>query len=180
MQNREKNIAYIDAANLHKGIKNQEWDLDYTRFRVWLREKHGVQTAYLFIGLIPKYKDLYTSLQQAGYVLVFKETTVDASGIPKGNCDADLVLRAVVDVFETDFQQAVIVSSDGDYAVLIKFLLERKKLKIVLSPHTKDKCSILLKRTGTPITYLNEVRTLIGMRKEKAPDTDGTASGSFS
>lgn len=154
--------------------------MDYSRFRVWLREKHGVQTAYLFIGLVPKYKDLYTSLQQAGYVLVFKETIMDSNGMPKGNCDADLVLRAVVDVFETDFQRAIVVSSDGDYAVLVKFLIERKKLRMVLSPHQKDKCSILLKRTGAPITYLDELRALFESRKEKAPNADGTAPGSFS
>ena len=180
MQNKENNIAYIDAANLHKGIKNQGWNLDYARFRVWLREKHGVQTAYLFIGLVPKYKDLYTTLQQAGYVLVFKETIMDTNGIPKGNCDADLVLRAVVDVFETKYQQAVLVSSDGDYAVLAKFLLERNKLRIILSPHKKEKCSILLKRIRAPITYLDEVRTLLVSRKEKAPNSDGTESGSSS
>ena len=180
MQNKDNNIAYIVAANLHKGTKNQRWNLDYVRFRVWLRERHGVQTAYLFIGLVPKYKDLYTTLQQAGYVLVFKETIMDASGMPKGNCDADLVLRAVVDVFETNFQRAVLVSSDGDYAVLVKFLLERNKLSAVLSPHQKDKCSILLKRTGAPITYLDEVRPLMESGKEKAPNADGTASGSSS
>ena len=180
MKNKDNNIAYIDAANLHKGIKNQGWSLDYVRFRVWLREKHVVQTAYLFIGLVPKYKDLYTTLQQAGYVLIFKETIMDASGMPKGNCDADLVLRAVVDVFETNFKRAVLVSSDGDYAVLVKFLLERNKLRAILSPHKKDKCSILLKRTGAPITYLDEVRTLTGSEKEKAPNADGTAPGSFS
>lgn len=31
------NIAYIDAANLHKGLANLGWRLDYKRFRVWLR-----------------------------------------------------------------------------------------------------------------------------------------------
>lgn len=180
MQNKDNNIAYIDAANLHKGIKNQGWNLDYVRFRVWLREKHGVQTAYLFIGLVPKYKDLYTTLQQAGYVLVFKETIMDTSGMPKGNCDADLVLKAVVDVFETNYKHVVLVSSDGDYAVLAKFLLERNKLRIILSPHQKEKCSILLKRTKAPITYLDEVQTLLSSRKEKAPDADGTAPGSSS
>ena len=56
---KKNNIAYIDAANLHNSITRLKWCLDYGRFRVWLREKYDVQTAYLFIGLIPKYKNLY-------------------------------------------------------------------------------------------------------------------------
>ncbi|MEX2054292.1 MAG: hypothetical protein WD883_02020 [Candidatus Colwellbacteria bacterium] len=30
-----KNNAYIDGANLHKGIEDQGWQLDYQRFRVY-------------------------------------------------------------------------------------------------------------------------------------------------
>ena len=45
--------------SVHNGVLSLGWTLDYTRFRVWLREKYGVSRAYLFIGLIPKNKDLY-------------------------------------------------------------------------------------------------------------------------
>ena len=61
-----------------------------------------------------------------------------------------------------------------DYAGLVKFLNERSKLKIILSPHTKDLCSILLKRTNAPIAYLNDQRSILQAQKEKAPDGDGT------
>src|ERR1051326_7436728 len=132
MRNQENNFAYIDGTNLHKGVAGLGWNLDYTRFRVWLREKYGVSRAYLFIGLIPKYKDLYTSLQEAGFTLVFKETTYDGRGRPKGNCDADLVLHAERDIFESDIEKAVLVSGDGDYASLVKFLMERDQLRVIL------------------------------------------------
>ena len=56
---KEKTIAYIDGANLHKGIEDLGWRLDYRRFRVWLRERYGVERAYLFLGLVPRYKNLY-------------------------------------------------------------------------------------------------------------------------
>jgi hypothetical protein len=75
-------------------------------------------------------------------------------------------------------EKAVIVSSDGDYASMVKFLNERKKLRIVLSPHKKEQCSVLLKRTNAPITYLDNVRGYLQVRqkerKEKAPDSDKT------
>lgn len=172
---KENNFAYIDGANLHRGIGSFGWKLDYARFRVWLSDKYGVNRAYIFIGLIPKYKDLYTYLQEAGFTLVFKEVVYDGDGKPKGNCDADLVLQAARDTYENKFDTAVIVSSDGDYASLVKFLVEHGKLRTILSPHTKDLCSILLKRTNAPIAYLNDQRSILEAKKEKAPDADRTA-----
>ena len=175
MQKDKNNFAYIDGANLYRGVASLEWRLDYRKFRVWLVEKYGVQRAYIFIGLISKYGDLYKYLQESGYTLVFKEVIYDSDGKPKGNCDADLVLQATRDAYEDKFDRAVLVSSDGDYASLVKFLKERDRLRVILSPHTKEKCSILLKRTNARITYLNDVRSFLEERKEKAPDADGTA-----
>lgn len=158
MINLKNNIAYIDGANLHKGVSALGWKLDYHRFRVWLKEKYGVQTAYLFIGLIPKYKDLYTFLQKSGFTLIFKEVVFDGSGQAKGNCDADLVVHVMQDTYTTAFDQVVLVTSDGDYSPLVKFLMESKKIHAVLSPSTSAKCSVLLKRTGVKIAYLHDQR----------------------
>jgi len=174
MKKEKNNIAYINGANLHGGISGFGWTLDYARFRVWLSEKYGVKNAYIFIGLIPKYKDLYTYLQECGFTLVFKEVIYDSNGKAKGNCDADLVLQATQNIYENKFDKAIIVSSDGDYAGLVKFLKDRGKLKVILSPHTKDLCSILLKRTNAPIAYLNDQKLILQTRKEKAPDADET------
>ncbi|OHA24178.1 MAG: hypothetical protein A3B11_02055 [Candidatus Taylorbacteria bacterium RIFCSPLOWO2_01_FULL_44_26] len=180
MKRKENNYAYIDGANLYRGVFDMGWILDYSRFRIWLKERYGVSRAYIFIGLVQKYTDLYAMLQESGFTLIFKETIYDQNGKPKGNCDADLVLHVVRDVFEGKNDKSLIVSSDGDYASTIKFLKEKKKILVVLSPHPKNKCSILLKRTNVPITYLSDFRQLLGPTKEKAPDGDGTSQGSFS
>lgn len=164
MQKSLANNAYIDGANLHKGVEDLGWKLDYKRFRVWLTEKYRVREVYLFLGLIPKYKDRYTYLQECGFTLVFKEVVYDGAGKPKGNCDAELVLKATRDAYERAFEQAVVVSSDGDYAGLVKFLLERKQLQVVLSPAPKEKCSILLKRTDAPIAYMNDQRAILSQK----------------
>ncbi|MBI2406558.1 MAG: NYN domain-containing protein [Candidatus Harrisonbacteria bacterium] len=174
MKLKENNFAYIDGANLHKGIAGLGWVLDYARFRVWLSEKYAIKVAYIFIGLIPKYKDLYTFLNKVGYTLVFKEVIYDDNGKPKGNCDADLVLQAVRDVYESRMQSAVIVASDGDYAGLVKFLQEKRKIETVLSPANEKKCSILLKRMGVKISYLGDQKNILMSQKEKAPNGDGT------
>lgn len=180
MDQEKNNFAYIDGANLHNALRELGWRLDYARFRIWLSEKYSVKRAYIFIGLIARYKDLYTYLQESGFTLVFKEVVYDGSGKPKGNCDADFVLQAARDTFENKFEKAVIISSDGDYASLVKFLLEKGQLLVVLSPSIQRKCSILLKRTGVKISYLNEQSSILKVKNEKAPKADRTASGSFS
>ena len=93
METKQNNFAYIDGANLHKAMEQNGWKLDYTRFRVWLSDKYNVNRAYIFIGLIPRYKDLYTYLQESGFTLVFKEVVYDNNGKPKGNCDATLYYK---------------------------------------------------------------------------------------
>ncbi len=165
MHKKENNFAYIDGANLNNALKELGWSLDYKRLRVWLFEKYGVERAYLFIGLIPKYKNLYTYLQESGFTLVFKEVIYDGSGKPKGNCDADLVLQATKDTYENTFEKAVIISSDGDYASLVKFLIERNKLLVVLSPNIEAKCSVLLKRTGAKIVYIKDKKHILQTQK---------------
>ncbi len=182
MKKLEQNNAYIDGANLHRGIQSQGWILDYRRFRIWLREKHGVKSAYLFLGMIPKNQTLYRILQEAGFILEFKEVVYDRNGKPKGNCDADLVLKTTMDFFQKQFKKAIIVTSDGDYAGLVKMLFSQQALQMVVSPSTEQKCSILLKRLNAPTTYLGQsrMRPLLELKKEKAPDADGTAQGSSS
>lgn len=147
---------YIDGANLHKALNELGWKLDYGRFRKWLQDKYNIQQAYLFIGLVPKNKDLYTKLQEQGYTLVYKEVTYDGKGKVKGNCDSELVLKVTVDFYEKHFDQAVLVSSDGDYACLVHFLKEKKSFHTLVSPG--NKCSFLLRKLNIPIVYLDSQR----------------------
>ncbi len=159
---KENNYAFIDGANLHQGVITYlKWELDYKKFRIWLTEKYSVTEAYIFLGNIPKYNNLYTHLQEAGYKIIFKEVVYDGNGKAKGNCDADLVLKTVQDFYENVYDNALLVSSDGDYASLVNFLIEKNKLKVILSPSTEEKCSILLKRTGAKISYLKNQRNIL-------------------
>lgn len=164
-----KNSAFIDGANLHKGVKELGWKLDYHHLRVWLKDKFKVNNAYIFLGLIPDQKDLYIKLQEAGYILIYKEITYDGTGKVKGNCDADLVLKVIRDFYEQKFSQAVIISSDGDYSGLVKFLKEKRVFLSLVSP--SNKCSYLLRKLNIPIVYLETQRKKIEYKplKEKAP-----------
>lgn len=150
MNNTENNHAFIDAQNVHLGIKSLGWHLDWQKFRVYLKEKYNVTTAYLFIGFMASNQDLYSMLQKAGYILIFKPVILDSDGKAKGNCDADLVLHTILKIQEYD--KAIIVTSDGDFYSLVRHLYENNKLLFVLSPYVKT-CSKLLKKEAKEKIY---------------------------
>lgn len=133
------NYAFIDGANLHFGLKSQGCSLDYIRFRLYLKNKYRVGKAFIFIGWIRNNQKLYRHLKQAGFELVFKPTIAyfeKGSRTYKGNVDAELVLYAAA-VEYANYNQAVIVTSDGDFACLMKFLIEKRKLKKIIAPSGK-------------------------------------------
>jgi len=66
--------AFIDSQNLNLGVKDQGWTLDFAKFRILLKEKYHVEKAYLFIGQVVGNELLYASLQESGYILIFKPT----------------------------------------------------------------------------------------------------------
>src|SRR3989344_1317817 len=166
------NLAYIDAANLDRALRDQlRWKLDYKKFRVWLTEKYKVERAYIFIGLITKYKNLYNYFQDCGFELAFKDVIYLPSGKPKGNCDSDLLMQASSDFYEGDLAKAVLVASDGDYAPLVRLLHGKGRLEVILSPTTPEKCSLLLKRTGAPIAYVNDQRSILELIPPTPPTT---------
>src|ERR1035437_2155370 len=108
------NYAFIDSQNLNLGIRSMGWVLDMKKFRIYLKEKYNVSKVYIFIGFVAENQRMYNAFQEYGYTLIFKPVIPGENKEPKGNIDADLVLRAMIDLHEDSFEKAIIVSSDGD------------------------------------------------------------------
>jgi len=134
---RENNIAYIDAQNLHLWTRSAGWQIDYKRFRIYLKDKYKVQKAYYFLWYNDvKEESLYTSLQEALFILVFREHTSAMKGSKKGNVDVDIcyeMMRSVCD--HDDFDAIVLVTWDGDYIKPVKYLIQHNKFKKILFPN---------------------------------------------
>jgi len=142
MKVKNNNYAFIDSQNLNLAIRDQEWVLDFGRFRKYLSDKYGVVKAFLFIGYVPTNQNLYTVLQEQGYILIFKPTLILKDGKVKGNVDAELVLHTMIEY--PNYEKAVIVSGDGDFHCLIKYLKGKGKLQKLIIPN-RDKFSSLLR-----------------------------------
>ncbi len=146
---------YIDGANLHRASVELGYRIDYKKFRGWLRQKYNPKDVYLFIGLIPSKTALYEYLQQSGFILIFKQT-ISARGEIKGNCDAELVLKATSHFYEKVFDQCILLTGDGDFGCLVEFLVEHKVMHSIIAPN-KQKCSFLLRNKNTELVFLNDL-----------------------
>jgi len=138
------NYAFIDSQNLNLAIKDLGWKLDFKKFRVFLRDKYKVNKAYLFIGHVAENETMYAALKDAGYEIIYKPT-LEKNGIVKGNCDAELVLQAMIEY--KHFDKAIVVSGDGDFHCLIEYLSKNKKLLKIGIPSKRHYSSLLRKFT---------------------------------
>lgn len=165
------NYAFIDGQNFFKSIQELEIELealevelDLNEFRIHLTEKYTVNTAYYFVGYMPKNIALYTALRKQGYELIFKEVAVHEDVI-KGNVDVNLTLQAMIDI--DNYGKAVMVTSDGDYACLVEHLHSKGKLECVIAC-SRGGCSYLLRKLHDKIRifYLDDIIRDLYIRKE--------------
>ena len=174
------NYAFIDSQNLNLGVRSQGWKIDFKRFRVYLREKYNVDKAYIFIGYIAKNDDMYAAFKNYGYTCIFRPTLTNKDGTKKGNCDAELVLHAMIEY--NNYEKAVIVSGDGDFQCLAKYLYENNKLGILLVPNQKKFSALLKYDIFKPYTrFVSDLRFKIEYsRNKKNPRKDETLKGQSS
>jgi uncharacterized LabA/DUF88 family protein len=170
----ENNYAFIDAQNLYLGLskdvidkhgrmKFRGWKLDMQRFFVFLQNKYKVKKAILFMGYIPAYKEMYDNFRNIGYDIIFKPTILDNNGKAKGNCDAELVLHAAA-IEYPNYDKAVIVTGDGDFACLMDYLSTKNKLQRILAPNI-HLCSQFIKHRNLAryLDYLHQLNRKIGV-----------------
>lgn len=155
--------AFIDSQNLNLGVRSQGWQLDFARFRVYLKDKYKVKKAFLFIGYILKNKKLYEYLINAGYELVYKPVLEPKQPTAKikGNVDAELVLHTMIEF--SRYKKAVIVSGDGDFYCLVEYLEKKNKLGKILVPNKKY--SSLLRKYGAYIVNIDLMKGKLRVKK---------------
>lgn len=180
------NYAFIDSQNLNLGTQRMGWKLDWRKFREYLASKHGVTHAYMFIGYMSENEQLYEYMHELGYLVVLKPTVdvgtpetsqkieklttdkvkkTDEKEKPavKGNVDADLVLYAMKEL--PNYNQAIIVSGDGDFLGLVEYLQEQGRLANILTPNWQY--SSLFKPYESQIVRLDQLRRQLAYHDRK-------------
>ena len=71
-----------------------------------------------------------------------------------------------------EYEKAVLMTSDGDFACLVRHLYQEGKLDLVLSP-SSNKCSVLLKRAAR-----GRLRFMRDLRRKLEYTGEGKKNGS--
>jgi uncharacterized LabA/DUF88 family protein len=154
-----KNYAFIDGQNLYMGTAKhsiEPWRIDLARFRVYLEKKYNVSKAYYFLGYVQEQRqEVYEEIQAAGFVLVFREHNTAMLGKKKGNVDADIVFSIMKKLYKQEgFEKIYLVSGDGDYKILVDFLIEEGRFGKMLFPNKRFASSLYKKLGGEYFDYL--------------------------
>jgi uncharacterized LabA/DUF88 family protein len=146
---KEKNLAFIDGQNLYRGTTetNPKWKVDLLKFRKYLSEKYDIEKAYYFLGFLDEdNQNLYDEIQESGFIIKFREHNSAMIGKKKGNVDSDIIFDIMKRIYQKEsFDKIVLVSGDGDYKMLVDFLIKEGRFKKILFPN-KNFASSLYKK----------------------------------
>lgn len=158
-----KNIAFIDGQNLHMGTKSSEepWEVDLDRFKIYLKDRYHVHKIYYFLGYARDENiDLYDKIQNAGLILQFRKHNSVMQGKKKGNVDSDIIFTIMKKMYKKEsFDKVVLISGDGDYKMLVDFLIEEGKFEKILFPNRKYASSLYKKISRRYSAHLEDVDT---------------------
>ena len=167
------NIAYIDGQNLYMGTAKSEpkWIIDLARLRVYLDQKYDVDRAYYYLGYVQEgsnIEKLYETIQAAGFILVFREHNSAMLGKKKGNVDADIIFSVMKRLYlKQKFNKIVLVSGDGDYKMMVDFLIEHGKFEKILFPNRRFSSSLYKSLSVKHFAYLDDLGTKNKIEQKK-------------
>ncbi len=169
-----RNIAFIDGQNLYMATTTNDkpWLIDLARFRVYLAQKYHVGQAYYHLGYVNEdHQDLYEEIQKAGFILKFREHNSAMVGKKKGNVDSDIIFSIMKRIYKkVDFDNIVLVSGDGDYKMLVDFLIEEDRFEKILFPARKNRSSLYKALSNKFMVYLDDkdIKNKIGKQERGA------------
>ena len=135
---KEQNFAFIDWQNLYLWTKEDNWKIDLYKFRRYLREKYNIEKAYYFLwSLVEDNEKFYDDLQDAWFILKFREHSSKMMWKKKWNVDTDIVYNMLVCAYENYCDKILLVSWDWDYIKTVRHLIKMNKFIKVIFPNRK-------------------------------------------
>lgn len=156
------NYAFIDWQNLYLWTSQDNWKIDLYKFRVFLRDKYKVKKAYYFIWYInDENNDLYTNIQDAWFILVFKKQIIEMGSSKKWNIDSDMIFHVMENLLErwNEFDKIILVTWDWDFKILVDYLIKKERFEKILFPNRDFASSLYKKLTFKRYYYLNNAKS---------------------
>lgn len=176
--NREKEFkknlttyAFIDAANIIYGTRDDGWKVDFKKLFKYLKERYKCKKIYYFAGLDTnnkKQQKFYKKLEEFGYLLVLKQVKIypqpDGSKVRKANCDVDLTFYAMRD--KDKFDKAIFMTGDGDFFVMLDYFIKQNK-EILVTANGKRTAREIRQLVGERFTDLKLIKKLVAFKNKK-------------
>lgn len=161
------NICYVDGQNLHLWVSSDGRAVDLKRLRIYLKDKFNIEEAYYYMWFLSEdQQELYNTLQKAWFIVVFREHSSTLKWKKKGNVDVDIVFEIMRRLHDdNDFEKLVLISWDGDYIKLVKYLIKKDKLLKIIFPNRKYS-SLYKQITNKHYYCLSNAKTKIAYKKK--------------
>jgi uncharacterized LabA/DUF88 family protein len=94
------------------------------------------------------------------------------TGKKKGNVDTDIVFHIMKKIYKQEgFLKIILVSGDGDYKLLVDFLIEEKKFLKILFPNRRFASSLYKSLGSEYFDHLENpsIKNKIELKKKRAP-----------
>ncbi len=154
-----KTAVFVDASNIYFSQKSLGWRVDFKKLLEYFKKNSDLYRIAFYSSLNPdneKERKFHDFLEIIGYVVRHKKIKFirdredqEHGGHHKGNVDVDLTIDAVH--FRDEYDSFILLSGDGDFESLLKYLKAHKKRCIVLS--TKKHVSIELIRQAKFVDF---------------------------
>jgi uncharacterized LabA/DUF88 family protein len=178
-----KSYIFIDASNIHYYLKDEGWKIDWLKFKKHYKDVflnpcfyyyEGIRSKGVYFDHHPDHKlqdfneakkrkqNYFKFLKQHDYKVKYKPVTRvydNTSGQFKHKCnfDVELTIDAIDNI--NDYDVFSLVSGDGDFEKLVKYLKGKRKKTIVIAP--KDRLSDNLKKAANTVIYLHNIKDSI-------------------
>ncbi|MDD4990436.1 MAG: NYN domain-containing protein [Candidatus Pacebacteria bacterium] len=136
-----KTAVFIDASNIYFSQKTMGWRVDFKKLLEYFKTNADISKVIFYAAINPenlKERKFHDFLEIIGYSVRHKEVKFIKDqkdnihrGHNKGNIDVDLTIDAVH--FRDSYETFILLSGDGDFESLIKYLKAYKKRCIVIS-----------------------------------------------
>ncbi len=178
-----RSYIFIDASNIHYYLQGEGWKIDWIRFQNYYKsafqeprfyyyegivskgvyfDNHPDQTLIDFNAAKKKKQNYFKFLRQHGYTVRHKPVSRvydNTAGQFKHKCnfDVELTIDAVDNI--DNYDVFGLVSGDGDFERLVKYLKGKGKKTIVIAP--KDRLSNNLRKAANVTINLTAIKDSI-------------------
>jgi uncharacterized LabA/DUF88 family protein len=131
-------VVFIDVANVVYSLRDLRWRIDYKKLQTYFNSQAKLADIYFYYSTQKDNNgqaNLLALLARKGFKLVVKEVKAikvkNGAYIYKGNCDVELAIDTI-DLLPA-YDTAVLLSGDGDFAPLVKYVQRHGKRVVVIS-----------------------------------------------